>query len=372
MKKLYCAMRARTLNLILILSLVLSCFVIPIQAHAENVPKNGYQRLAFNTKYSGLIDSGDQFYRYSFDLSKSGNVKILIHTEEKSGLNKIEYFGPRMTLYNNAGDKLFELEMADGNYIADVDLLAGSYYFDLQRNVSYSGSINSFNLSVKYTDSAETRSEHMLDTNNSINTPSTYTLNKSIIGQLAVNDDMDVYSFRLTKPSYVYLNMFTSVIREYSIDITNSSGENVFSQSEIGLGRKKFNCFLPEGLYYFTIHRVRNEYGYYGRYAFTISRTDIPGTQFKKIKNVKKRSVALNWKKSSKASGYQVQISTSKKFKKGTKNQFIEERGTTKHKFSGLKKKKTYYVRIRTFVKTNDGKKHFSGWSKVKTVRVKK
>ena len=37
---------------------------------------------------------------------------------------------------------------------------------------------------------------------------------------------------------------------------------------------------------------------------------------------------------------------------------------------TGLKKGKTYYVKVRTY-KTVKGKKYYSGWSKVKTVKVK-
>lgn len=43
---------------------------------------------------------------------------------------------------------------------------------------------------------------------------------------------------------------------------------------------------------------------------------------------------------------------------------------TTKNKVKKLKAKKKYYVRIRTY-KTENGKKVYSSWSKVKSVKTK-
>jgi len=43
---------------------------------------------------------------------------------------------------------------------------------------------------------------------------------------------------------------------------------------------------------------------------------------------------------------------------------------TTKNKVKKLKAKKKYYVRIRTY-KTVNGKKVYSSWSKVKSVKTK-
>lgn len=47
-----------------------------------------------------------------------------------------------------------------------------------------------------------------------------------------------------------------------------------------------------------------------------------------------------------------------------------KEQKTTKYKVKKLKAKKKYYVRVRTY-KTVKGKKVYSSWSKVKSIKTK-
>ena len=64
-----------------------------------------------------------------------------------------------------------------------------------------------------------------------------------------------------------------------------------------------------------------------------------------------------------------MQYSVYKNFKKA-KTKTIKKTKTTSASVSKLKKKKTYYVRVRTY-KTVGGKKYYSSWSKVKKVKTK-
>ena len=89
----------------------------------------------------------------------------------------------------------------------------------------------------------------------------------------------------------------------------------------------------------------------------------------KKVKGAKK-AVSVEWKKVSGVKGYQVQVATNKKFKKNKKTVTIKKQKTTKTTVKKLKAKKKYYVRVRTY-KIVNGKKVYSSWSKVKTVKTK-
>lgn len=91
--------------------------------------------------------------------------------------------------------------------------------------------------------------------------------------------------------------------------------------------------------------------------------------KFKKVKSAKK-AVSVEWKKVSGVKGYQIQVATDKKFKKNKKTATVKKQKTTKVTIKKLKAKKKYYVRIRTY-KTVNGKKVYSSWSKVKTVKTK-
>ena len=89
----------------------------------------------------------------------------------------------------------------------------------------------------------------------------------------------------------------------------------------------------------------------------------------KKVKAAKK-AVSVQWKKVGGVKGYQVQVATDKKFKKNKKTVTVKKQKTTKTTVKKLKAKKKYYVRVRTY-KTVNGKKVYSAWSKVKSVKIK-
>ncbi len=87
-----------------------------------------------------------------------------------------------------------------------------------------------------------------------------------------------------------------------------------------------------------------------------------------------KKSVKASWKKVTGVTGYQIQISTSKKFSRETSTYSITKKNTTSKTFKSLKAKKTYYVRIRTYKNAKvNGKtvKIYSKWSAVKSVKTK-
>lgn len=92
-------------------------------------------------------------------------------------------------------------------------------------------------------------------------------------------------------------------------------------------------------------------------------------TSVKSAKAVGKKKMKVQWKKSSKATGYQIQYSTSKKFKSGTKSVYVKKNVTAKT-FTKLKKGKKYYVRVRAYKNAKSGGKTvklYSSWSKAKT-----
>ncbi len=86
----------------------------------------------------------------------------------------------------------------------------------------------------------------------------------------------------------------------------------------------------------------------------------------------KKKKIKVSWKKVSKATGYQVKYSTSKKFRKTkTKTKTVKKNKVTLKK---LKLKKKYYVKVRAYKKVNlDGYTvtAYGVWSKVKSKKVK-
>lgn len=92
-------------------------------------------------------------------------------------------------------------------------------------------------------------------------------------------------------------------------------------------------------------------------------------TSIKKLSKGKKK-FTVTWAKVSGVKGYQIQYSSDKKLKKNNKSVTVTKQKTTKATVKKLESKKKYYVRVRTY-KTVNGKKIYSSWSKVKSVKTK-
>lgn len=97
-----------------------------------------------------------------------------------------------------------------------------------------------------------------------------------------------------------------------------------------------------------------------GEYKGTYTRTYNVVPQGTKLKSVKagKKSFKATWKKQkTQTSGYQLAYSTSKKFAKKVKTTTVSKNGTVKKTVKKLSKKKTYYVKVRTYKTVKSGKK---------------
>lgn len=95
----------------------------------------------------------------------------------------------------------------------------------------------------------------------------------------------------------------------------------------------------------------------------------VPGLKSVKKIAAKKKSLKVTWIKVNGVNGYQLQYSLKKTFKKA-KLISITKSSTLSKTIKKLKKKKKYYVRIRTY-KNVAGKMYFSKWSKAKSKKTK-
>ncbi|MCR5793356.1 MAG: InlB B-repeat-containing protein [Lachnospiraceae bacterium] len=87
------------------------------------------------------------------------------------------------------------------------------------------------------------------------------------------------------------------------------------------------------------------------------------------VKNNKKKTMLIKWKKVKDAKGYEVCYSNRKNFKKGVKAKKTTKVSLTIKK---LKKGTTYYVRVRAYKKDAKGNNLYGDWSKTMKVKIKK
>ncbi len=167
-------------------------------------------------------------------------------------------------------------------------------------------------------------------------------------------------------------NLQSETADKYEVYMYNSKKKNYER-----LGTSYSNAGTFYGLQAGTTYKVKiravriiNGKTYYGPYSDVLKTTTATDkTKITKVKGAKKK-LTLNWKKISKATGYQVQVATDKKFKKIKKSVIISKNKTLSTTIKKLKSKKKYYLRVRTYRKVG-GKKVYSKWSSVKNVKTK-
>lgn len=109
-----------------------------------------------------------------------------------------------------------------------------------------------------------------------------------------------------------------------------------------------------------------------GAYRGSVTKTfkiSLKGTSIKSL-IPKSRGFIAKWNKAANITGYKLQYSTDKSFKKNVKTVTIKKASTLSKRIYRLSKKKTYYVRIKAY-KTSGSKTYYSAYSEVKKVKTK-
>ena len=171
-------------------------------------------------------------------------------------------------------------------------------------------------------------------------------------------------NIKLNKTAYTY----NGKVQKPSVTVKDSKGKTLKNGTD-------YTVTYPKGMK--NVGKYTVKVTLKGNYSGTKSLTyniNPKGTSVSKVTAAKK-GFKVTWKKqATQTTGYQVQYSTSSKFK-SAKTVTISKNKTTSKSVSKLSAKKKYYVRVRTYktVKVN-GKnvKLYSGWSKAKSVTTKK
>ena len=194
-----------------------------------------------------------------------------------------------------------------------------------------------------------------------------YTYRCSVCGKQYTKTAQTYYkvsNIKLSKTAYTY----NGKVQKPSVTVKNSKGKALKNGTD-------YKISYPKGMK--NVGKYTVKVTLKGNYSGTKSLSyniNPKGTSVSKVKAAKK-GFKVTWKKqASQTSGYQVQYSTSSKFKKA-KTVTISKNKTTSKSVGKLSAKKKYYVRVRTYKTVKIGGKSvklYSGWSKAKSVTTKK
>ena len=187
-----------------------------------------------------------------------------------------------------------------------------------------------------------------------------------------------VKGLKCTKRTSSSLNVKWNKVKgatHYDVQVSDSKGKKWKSAS---LYYSDSNKYVIKGLKAGSNYKVRVRFWAFNKeYSesassswVTINVPTKPGKIIIKELSAAKKAFTVKWNKKASVSGYQIKCSTDKSFKKSSKTITVNKKSTTSKKVTGLKSKKQYYVKIRTYKKIGD-KKYYSSWSSVKSVETK-
>lgn len=187
--------------------------------------------------------------------------------------------------------------------------------------------------------------------------------------------------FKINKatPQFKYKSSYTKNYGDASfyLDVTCTTGDSSadvkYSSSNAGVAsvQGSYVTLKKPGRTIITVSSSETDYYSAGNVKITINVK--PQKVILSASSNKKKQAKLRWSKSNGAGGYEIQYSTSSKFKTGVKTITIQKAATTQKTIKKLKRHKKYYVRIRAYKTVKSGGKStklYSGWTK-KTIRIK-
>ncbi len=228
--------------------------------------------ISFGSTQWGTITSAsvDDFYRIT--LSASGRVTLNV----SAYIDRTDYY-----IYDANGNKVWSKTWCGWNdniglftLNEAVDLKAGTYYVSI--GGYYDSSLGNYSMRLVYTNASESHIETLYSENNSIATADDINVNKNYRGQIAKNDQTDIFKFTLGASGRVVLKVSAAIDRT-DYYIYDANGNKVWSKTWCGwnentkLFQMTENVDLIKGVYYLSIG------GYYdsstGNYNYSLGYT---------------------------------------------------------------------------------------------------
>lgn len=299
---------------------------------------------------------------YKITITKKGYLTFTANNPYKSVYNTT--LKTTLGLLDSSGHCLW-LHDYDYNYESSelhsyrIGLDTGDYFFYLRNNNHYlKNAYVSLLYNLKFTESNKFETEP----NNTPAMAKEYTFGDTIEGEYGCRTESiypsgiadDYYELHLVKGrSYdITFEMLHKGFNRTAFYIENNNGKKIINAGNLVSNNYTYKC-NKTGTYYLHVGNIGpSAISIVQPYTFKITENfSSPKTKITKVVR-KGKNASITWKKASGVTGYQIQYGTNKKTISNNKLITIFDSNRTKLKITKLKKKKTYYVRIRTFTKS--------------------
>lgn len=349
----------------LFLSIVmLACTLsININAYANgwinNVRYIDFDETVTDGASSSDYHKGDTYYdAYYFNIPQSGTITITLNSSVKgyipeynwTGLYSMKYTDIFIYSKNSPDESLWN---ADSNnaisygyssardvYYATykIALNSGKYYYVAEYYDGYSSSGNTYDLTISYKPNISTPSSLKVSTRNTTSLKLSWSKVSGVSGYQLQRKSGDSYKTLVNTTSTSYTAKKLKAGTTYSFRVRA----------------------------YKTIDGKK----YYSSWKMLKTPTKPSRPSIKTPSTNKKHQIIAKWGKVTNCSGYQVQYSKKKSFSSVIATRTVSGSSKTSYTGKNFTKGRKYYVRVRSY-KAVDGKKYYSAWSSVKSIKCK-
>lgn len=307
--------------------------------------------------YSGRLSDECKDY-YKFTLNESGKVNLTISMD-------IDSYDGRVIFYDNDYGELCDNYVNyDGN--RRCKYLKSSYYFSAGTYyIRISGGEGTYSFIMDFQSANETIPESQTNRNDILSESRNILLDTKYTELIGWGDTQDFYKFHVPFSGQISVSHMDYITARYDrseYSILNMEGDELkefgsYLDSNKGYAQGTETYSLETGDYYLKLCDT------HGIYNFTIKLKPNPAQITRTKRNKTKATVSIE--KQAGANGYVLQYSTASEFKKGTtKTKTVTG---TKVKLTGLKKNRTYYLRVKAYKNWN-GKTYYSEYGDSSTL----
>lgn len=337
--------------------------------------------IAANTDYFANLNSSNDVDYYHFVMDRTGYFDISFHIPEVDAkINK----GWNITI--------FVEDCEVNSFVTTSNTTTRPYAFKQGTNIfvkiearyndsMFAPTFTEYNLKINATTSTLWEQE----SNDSMLDATPIFRNETYNGTSYIYGDIDYYTVQTTEKGFMTLSIDPNDLSEnlgggYDISVYNANNTKLYSNTQI-TSKSDATFYLNKGVYYIRIesHNSYRRPSAYSIYKLTTNFMPAGKPAKAAIKSVKGTkyelypstydNISYKLKSIKNAAGYQIQISTSKKFNKNKTTIFsYDTKGTIGDK---LIRKRKYYIRARAYYETPLDEKTYGKWSKIKNTKTK-
>ena len=323
------------------------------------------------TYYGSISGSKDKDY-YKINMSEAGYLKVKFG--HKNNGNTASCYN--IVIYNKDNSEIYKFTNTgtDTSYTTcKLGLAAGKYYVCVsQASTLYTGD---------YTISMTQKAASGWETENNGDWASADRIEagKAVKGVITgYTSDEDYYRFTLTKAQYINFSLAHDKIndagRSWYVTLYNANGRRVSRRADDHIYCYAGSTYtesqtvrLSKGTYYLKVQAYAKN-AVEKEYTLCVNKIKNKKTNVTSVKSKAYNKLKVSWKVVPAAASYEIYRST-KKDGDYQKVKTIDSVGTSSWTDSSVKTGKTYYYKIKTVVKTQDGNQT-SGFSNIKSAKA--